>query len=108
MPVTKLSPRVPSYRRHKPSGQAVVTLDGRDIYLGKWNTEASRQEYDRLIHEWLAGGRRLPLDRQAGGLTVAELALSYWRYAQGYYRKNGRLSGAIPGIRVALRLLRQT
>jgi hypothetical protein len=25
--------RVPSYRRHKPSGQAVVTLNGRDIYL---------------------------------------------------------------------------
>ncbi len=30
--------RVPSYRRHKPSGQAVVTLNGKDIYLGKWNT----------------------------------------------------------------------
>jgi hypothetical protein len=25
--------RVPSYRRHKPSGQAVVTLNGKDRYL---------------------------------------------------------------------------
>ena len=34
--------RIPSYRHHKPSGQAVVTLGGRDIYLGKYNTAASR------------------------------------------------------------------
>jgi hypothetical protein len=27
--------RVPSYRRHKPTGQAVVTLNGKDRYLGK-------------------------------------------------------------------------
>ena len=33
MPISISAPRVPSYRRHKPSGQAVVTLNGRDIYL---------------------------------------------------------------------------
>ena len=33
--------RVPSYRRHKPTGQAVVTINGTDLYLGKWNTAAS-------------------------------------------------------------------
>ncbi len=54
------SRRVPYYCHHKPSGQAVVTIDGRDIYLGTWNTSASRREYDRLIGEWLAAGRRLP------------------------------------------------
>ena len=52
--------KVPSYRRHKPSGQAVVTLNGtEDHYLGKWNTKVSRAEYDRLIQEWLDGGRHL-------------------------------------------------
>jgi hypothetical protein len=25
---------IPTYRRHKPTGKGVVTLDGRDIYLG--------------------------------------------------------------------------
>ena len=30
--------RIPSYRLHKPSGQAVVTINGRDIYLGKYNS----------------------------------------------------------------------
>ena len=51
--------KAPSYRLHKPSGQAVVTIDGRDLYLGRHDTPASRAEYDRLIAEWLAGGRRL-------------------------------------------------
>ena len=52
--------RTPSYRLHKPSGQAVVTLDGHDVYLGKHDTPQSRQEYDRLVAEWLANSRRWP------------------------------------------------
>jgi hypothetical protein len=30
--------RVPSYRRRKPTGQAVVTHNGKNHYLGRWNT----------------------------------------------------------------------
>jgi hypothetical protein len=37
----------------------VVTVNGRDIYLGKWNTKANRAEYERLIGEWLVSGRCL-------------------------------------------------
>jgi integrase len=100
------APRVPSYRRHRPSGQAVVTLNGRDFYLGKWNTKASRAEYDRLIGEWLAAGRNL---RQTGAdLTVNELARAYWHFAKGYYRKDSRPTGTLGGVRVAMRLLRNT
>ncbi len=35
--------RVLKYRRHKPTGQAVVTLGGRDCYLGRHGTAASRE-----------------------------------------------------------------
>jgi hypothetical protein len=56
-----ITSRVPSYRRHKPTGQAVVTINGRDLYLGKWNSAASKDEYDRLIAEFLANGRRLTI-----------------------------------------------
>jgi len=56
MPNVDSAIRVPKYRRHKPSGQAVVTLSGRDFYLGKWGTKTSRAEYQRLVGEWLAGG----------------------------------------------------
>ena len=43
-PTREPAPRVPSYRRHRPTGQAVVTLNGRDIYLGKWGGKESRAE----------------------------------------------------------------
>ena len=47
----------PSYRRRHASGQAVVTLDGRDVYLGPHGTKASRSDYDHVIGEWLANVR---------------------------------------------------
>ena len=43
--------RVPSYRRHKPTGQAVVTINGTDLYLGKWNTAASRAEAEHRTQD---------------------------------------------------------
>ena len=63
----------PAYRLHKPTGRAVVRLNGHDHYLGKHNTPESRAEYDRLIAEWLTSGRH-PL-REAT-LTVNELVLA--------------------------------
>ena len=47
---------IPSYRRHS-SGQARVTINGRDYLLGPHGTRASHREYDRLIAEYLASGR---------------------------------------------------
>jgi integrase len=98
--------RVPAYRRHKPTGQAVVTLNGKDCYLGKWNSSPSRAEYDRLIGEWLAGGRYLP--KPETDLTVAELAARYLTYAKAYYRKDGRPTGSMQIIKVGLRVLKTT
>ena len=45
--------RIPKYRKHKPSKLAVVSLGGRDIYLGKYGTQESRDEYDKLVSEYL-------------------------------------------------------
>ena len=100
------SPRVPKYRRHKPTGQAVVTLNGKDHYLGRWNSKASRAAYERLVGEWLASGRTLRADD--GGLSVAELCRAYLAFAQGYYRKDGKVTGTVHSIRVAVRELRTT
>jgi hypothetical protein len=47
----------PKYRKHKASGQRVVTLNGVDHYLGPHGTLASRKEYDRVIREWYASVR---------------------------------------------------
>src|SRR5688572_22018840 len=97
----------PKYRWHRASGQAVVTLQGRDHYLGPWQSKASKLEYDRLIGEWLAAGRPTQQCETTSDITVVELAAAYWRFAQGYYVKHGRPSGHLAMIRVALRELRQ-
>ncbi len=80
----KLKHRIPSYRRHKATGQAVVTLTGRDIYLGKYNTAASRREYSRIVGEWTASGGILA---DPHGLIVAELCAAFIRHAESYYRR---------------------
>jgi integrase len=106
------SKRIPSYRHHKQSGQAVVTLtDGlgnrRDVLLGKHGTDESRAEYARVLAEWEATGRRLPRAAAAAGLSVSELLLHYWRFAEGYYRKNGQPTTQLDRIRLALRPVRE-
>jgi hypothetical protein len=106
MPNAVFVGRVPKYRRHKPSGQAVVTLCGKDFYLGPHGTHASKAEYDRLIGEWLAAGRTLPHPQT--GLTVAELALRYLRFAQGYYRRDGEPTRSLERVQTALKALRKS
>jgi hypothetical protein len=49
----KRSNRLPKYRLHKSSGQAVVTLNDFDHYLGDHGTEESKQAYQRNVTEWL-------------------------------------------------------
>ena len=99
--------KAPSYRLHRPSGQAVVTLGGRDTYLGVYGTQASRETYDRVIAEWLPSGRRTVAGRAAAyALTNSELAAAYWRHAESYYRKDGRPTVEIAKLRVILKPLR--
>jgi integrase len=83
----RLSRSVPSYRKHRASGQAVVTIAGVDHYLGPHQSEVSIAAYDRLIAEFLANGRRLVTTEP---VTVNMLSLAYLGHAEKYYQKNGR------------------
>jgi hypothetical protein len=97
--------RTPSYRRHKPSGQAVVTIDGHDHYLGRHDGPESRAEYHRLVGEWLAHGRRRDRPTQGGAdLSVNELIVAFWDHVQGYYRHpDGTPTSEVDNFRLALR-----
>ena len=101
--------RLPSYRLHKPTGLAVVTLAGRDIYLGRHDTSESRAEYNRLCAEWLATGRRpMVVDAGSGAdLSVNEMLLAYLQYAESYYVKNGKPTTEPVNIGLALRPIRE-
>jgi integrase len=98
----RLTHAVPKYRKHRKSGQAVVTLNGRDHYLGKFDSKASHVEYDRLIGEWLAAGRN-PLVTSANDISIVELCLRYGKFAIGYY---GGHSTVVPRLKCTIHYLR--
>ena len=81
---------LPTYRLHKPSGQAVVTLKGKDFYLGKYKSKASREAYEKIIAEYLANGKETPPTRTRNEISVEELSILFMQYAESYYRKNGK------------------
>lgn len=104
------SPRVPSYRLHKSSGLAVVRLNGRDFYLGKHGCDESKNEYERLVAEWLTNNRQLPnsyrnLSNPPNALTIGELVLAFWAFAETYYVKNGKPTGEQNALRDSLKPL---
>jgi len=53
--MSKRRRRIPSYRLHKPSGQARVIIDGEHIYLGKYSTPKSWEKYHRVVADCLNG-----------------------------------------------------
>src|SRR3954453_3514548 len=86
---------IPAYRRHKSSGQAIVTLTDatsgsrKDHLLGPHGTSGSRAEYARLLAEWEARGRRLPAPRRPD-LSVAELLVRFLQHAETYYGRRSK------------------
>lgn len=98
----------PKYRKHRASGQAVVSLNGQDVYLGPHGTQSSRAEYDRLVGEWLARGRR----SAAGGggdsdVRVVELIAAFWRHAQTHYARPDGHKGELACFKAALSHLKR-
>ena len=80
---------------HRASGQAIVTLGRKDIYLGKYDSAASRREYDRVVAEWLAAGRptfKVPAPGTEG-VAIAQILAAFLRHAKEYYRASDEADG---------------
>ncbi|HUT11327.1 MAG TPA: site-specific integrase [Thermoguttaceae bacterium] len=109
MPRTKCPP---SYRRHKARNCAVVTIDGRNHYLGLFGSPESHEKYARLIAEWKIA-RCQPetgfsfLRGSGTALSLNELILAFWDHAKQRYVKNGKPTSEQRSFRVALRPVRQ-
>ena len=100
---------VPTYRLHKQSGQAIVTVNvagtRKDMLLGLYNSARSKDEYRRVLAD-LAAGR---LDGGApADITVNELCAGYWRHAQEYYPPDpeGKLASELVDFKYAIREFR--
>ncbi|MFT3880780.1 MAG: tyrosine-type recombinase/integrase [Gemmatales bacterium] len=108
----KQAQRIPSYRLHKPTCQAVVTLNGKDHYLGLHGTPESQTNYKRTIAEWLQRGS-LPIAKSQpspvaiqllnNDPSVNELILGYLKHCETYYQRS---PSEIVKIKLALRGLR--
>ena len=108
--------RIPSYRFHKGSGQAVVVLGGNSVYLGKWDSPDSRAAYERVVAEWLVQRRRCPAGPNgtqfpasaAAGMLINEMILDFWKHAKKHYRsQDGTPTRELDNLRDALRPLRK-
>lgn len=102
-----MNDRIPAYCHHKASGQARVRIEGRDHYLGSFDSAESRAEYDRLIAEWLANGRRSRGPDRRYDLTVVELLAAFMDHAEKHYRKNDRATGEATNYSYALGFVRR-
>lgn len=118
--MARKSSLLPSYLHHKPTGQARCRIDGRDIYLGPFGSEASRIKYGQLVAK-LAGG--VPLDPMAEaktgrseskraaeidpGPSVGELCVVFMRHAQTHYTKGGEETSEVDKYRSTIRPLNQ-
>ncbi len=104
-------PRVPKLSHHKASGQALVRIEGRCVYLGKFGTADAEERYKRTIAEWLTSGCHAAPEPKNGGdhqLSVAELILAYWRHAAArYVDRDGKPKKEQFHIKAAMRPVRQ-
>lgn len=105
-------PSQPSYRHHKARNLAVVTIDGKNHYLGPWQSPESHEKYAALIAEWTRNGGTLPAKTadtptDTTPLTVSELILAYFKFAQTLYVKHGEPTSEQGCLKQALRPVRQ-
>lgn len=115
LPMTTRQPTAPAYRHYKPKDLAVVRLNGQDHYLGKYNSPASWRKYYELLAARCTANET-PLAQappnyfpaaagEAPPLSVKELCLAYFEFAQGYYRKGDKTTAEVECIRHTLRRL---
>lgn len=83
---------VPSYRHHKQSGQAIVTLNlngtRKNVLLGRYGTPESRAEYERVLAR-LRLGSPVAVSTPAAAqpdISVNEVLVGFMRWAATHYR----------------------
>jgi hypothetical protein len=99
--------RIPKYRCHKARGLAVVRIDGRDNYLGPYDSPDGHEKYHRLIAEWMASGPSLQPDPVEEGPTVNAIVLGFLEAHKNYYaRDDGTQTGEMANFVDAVRHLK--
>ena len=103
-------PKIPKLCLHKASGRAVVCIDGKDHYCGKFGSPEAWERYTQLISEWMhrkkfapPQSKEIPPLNDFNTLTIDELILRYFTFSEKYYANS---PGELDKIRLALKPLR--
>ena len=102
---------IPSYRLHKARNCAVVTIDGKNFYLGPYDSPESYEKYARHIAEWKVKKSKpeaAPANGQPPAVKqVRDLLLAWMRHAETRYVKNDKPTSEVSSFQTALRPVRK-
>jgi hypothetical protein len=104
--------RLPKLRHQKSRDLAVVRIDGKDHYLGKFGSPESVEKYHRVVGEWMVRGADVSAPEKGSPVTtpnptVSELTLAYYNHAVLYYQKSDGSPGSeVAKIKLVVRPLR--
>ncbi len=103
---------VPTYRRHKQSGQAIATVRAsngqrKDVLLGEHNSPQSHEAYRRRLAE-LDQHRGDVVSSAPATLSVNEVLVRFWHHAKVHYRHpDGRPTSEINNYKLSLKPYRE-
>lgn len=99
-----MSKKLPTYRRH-PNGQAFFEYRGQRTYLGKYDSPESKERFNRVISQILAGGPGAVAIKPQDTPKIATLINTYLDHAARYYTKDGKATKEYLGMEMAVRKL---
>lgn len=111
-PRTK-TPRIPQPRLHKPSGQARIRYQGRDVYLGRYGSDEASRRWGEVVSAIARGEdpfhSRDAQKMEGYPLDVCEVIDRFWQHALQHYRHpDGRETSEISNFKAALRPLEES
>ncbi|MFM9965478.1 MAG: tyrosine-type recombinase/integrase [Planctomycetaceae bacterium] len=112
---------IPSYLRHRQSGQARAKINGREFLLGQYGSEESRIRYAELVAKFASGVLVDPLAASSNrgmnrgtvqtdsdpGPSIAELIVAFLEFSKTHYVKNGEPTSEQHCIRASVKPLRE-
>ena len=94
------STRPPKLCRHKSSNRAYVRINGKQIFLGPWDSPKAKRRYHEILRDWAEFGGVMP---KQDDITVAEVVNAYWKYAKAeYVDTHGKPTSHLECIRYSL------
>lgn len=100
-----ISTRIPKYQHFKARNLAKVRIDGKDVYLGTYDSPESHDKYKKVIADWLVK-KEAPAEEPQQEVTICQLMASYIRHAKEYYIKDGQQTREFGCIKEACTPLR--